>query len=682
MTVQGAVIAIPDGRQVARIGVGRFNEASSGFVPAGIYSGRGLTWRSGALSSILAGVTNTGSAFLPTYQPGPSVYFPLPVPNGGEASGSFGSLGFVATFSVPVTQVGLTAGFNGTQYLTVWNSSGGLIGQLRWTPSNDDSFIGLDTLGVPIAMAAYGNDDVFAGQQYDVGGITTMADTWVWGFCNHDGILDAGEQCDDGNSTNGDGCDRFCHRELCGDGVKEGLEACEDGNNTSGDGCSSDCKSLEICGNGIVDVAKGEACDDGNNVSADGCNATCTSTEGCGNSIVDGPVGEQCDDGNTTSGDGCSASCHVELCGDGLLRPGEVCDDGNTTSGDGCSSDCKSDETCGNDVVDSEAGEQCDDGATFPGDGCSPTCKIEYCGNGTVDLGEACDDGNTISGDGCSSDCKSDEACGNHVVDVAVGEGCDDGNMVDNDDCHNDCSLPTCGDGHVDAGEACDDANKVDGDGCSALCASDETCGNGVIDVKEGETCDDGNTAGGDGCSATCKVEFCGNGEVEGAETCDDGNNVSGDGCSSDCFSNETCGNGYVDVKNGEACDDGNTTDGDGCSADCALPTCGDGVVDPGETCDDGNKTSGDGCNATCTSNETCGNGVVDAPTEVCDLGADNGKGVCSATCQPVAGSGAGAEGGGCSCRIDVHDGDGGKVLGVSALLLGAALARRRRRRG
>ena len=42
----------------------------------------------------------------------------------------------------------------------------------------------------------------------------------------------------------------------------------------------------------------------------------------------------------------------------------------------------------------------------------------------------------------------------------------------------------------------------------------------------------------------------------------------------------------------------------------CAL--CGDGVKENGEECDDGNVLGDDGCSANCTSNETCGNGIVD----------------------------------------------------------------------
>ena len=56
---------------------------------------------------------------------------------------------------------------------------------------------------------------------------------------------------------------------------------------------------------------------------------------------------------------------------------GEVCDDGNQTSGDGCSSDCRSDETCGNGVLDPIKGELCDDGNHLQHDGCDSRCQPE-----------------------------------------------------------------------------------------------------------------------------------------------------------------------------------------------------------------------------------------------------------------------------------------------------------------
>jgi cysteine-rich repeat protein len=118
--------------------------------------------------------------------------------------------------------------------------------------------------------------------------------------------------------------------ESCGDGVLNGGENCDDGNTIDGDGCSASCLSDESCGNGIVDESVEEACDDGNSVGGDGCSSDCKSDETCGNGVRDEIKGESCDDGNSVPNDGCGRNCQVnEDCGNGQLNPGEQCDSGN-----------------------------------------------------------------------------------------------------------------------------------------------------------------------------------------------------------------------------------------------------------------------------------------------------------------------------------------------------------------
>jgi len=88
--------------------------------------------------------------------------------------------------------------------------------------------------------------------------------------------VDPGEDCDDGNSFDGDGCDANCQYELaiCGNAIFNPGEECDDGNLVAGDGCDPAC-TLEppVCGNGLLEP--GEECDDGNLVSGDGCDASC-----------------------------------------------------------------------------------------------------------------------------------------------------------------------------------------------------------------------------------------------------------------------------------------------------------------------------------------------------------------------------------------------------------------------
>lgn len=61
-----------------------------------------------------------------------------------------------------------------------------------------------------------------------------------------DTIVDVGEQCDDGNFIDGDGCDAGCKSTACGNGVLAPPELCDDGNIVDGDGCSSTCALVAI----------------------------------------------------------------------------------------------------------------------------------------------------------------------------------------------------------------------------------------------------------------------------------------------------------------------------------------------------------------------------------------------------------------------------------------------------
>jgi fibro-slime domain-containing protein len=472
------------------------------------------------------------------------------------------------------------------------------------------------------------------------------------------GLIEPGEECDDGNPTAGDGCSAVCTVEpgfacsapaqpcvalpRCGDGVIDSSEDCDDGNSQDGDGCSSICA-----------VEFGYTCTT--------VGVPCTKDPYCGDGVLQSP--EQCDDGNSAPGDGCSGTCHLEpnyvcvtpnppsnppaqvctstiVCGDGKVTGDEACDDGNAMGGDGCSADCKQVDVgfscpkaggvggpcvpvpvpaCGD--AHRDPGEQCDDGNPTPSDGCTGcvvdpgyTCptpgmactQIAYCGNGALDLvlGEQCDDHNMASGDGCSALCHLEP----NWICPDIGQPC--------------VSTVVCGDGKVAGSEQCDDGAKVSGDGCSSTCQ-----------IENGWVCP---TAG-----RACTAKKCGDGIIAGNELCDDGNTTAGDGCSATCTleigwacvrqtmtpqsscHKSKCGDGTLEGF--EQCDDGNLIPYDGCSPTCTVEpkcqggtctaVCGDGLKFPQEACDDGNTTAGDGCSPTCTieSGWTC-NAVNQAP--------------------------------------------------------------------
>jgi len=355
------------------------------------------------------------------------------------------------------------------------------------------------------------------------------------------GTVEAGEDCDDGNRFNDDGCSNTCQRASCGDGQVNPLEEdCDDGNRVDTDGCRNNC-SYARCGDGVTrtdlptDAPGFEACDDGNAVETDACLSSCQAAR-CGDGITrtDRALGElgheACDDGNQDETDGCLSTCQLPSCGDGELSEGEACDDGNQDNTDACLNNCER-ARCGDGVVRSDlqpsepSGEACDDGNDVDTDACTAGCRTARCGDGIVrtdrSLGqdgyEACDDGNEINDDQCSNQCEQ-SACGNGRIEA--GEACDDGNQVDTDACRNSCVAATCGDGvtreDLNEGqvgfESCDDGNQVDSDGCLNRCLL-ARCGDGVrrTDLQPGEAgyevCDDGNEDPADacdGCLTTC----------------------------------------------------------------------------------------------------------------------------------------------------------------------------------
>lgn len=181
------------------------------------------------------------------------------------------------------------------------------------------------------------------------------------GICG-DGIIDAGEVCDDGNAiTESCGDNTVQSGNYCNSDCSSSLtlaETCDPSNSASG---SSGCESGYFCNNScncqilgtppppppvcVPSVSCG-VCIGGfqacvqilANCNVVNYNQPCY-TPACGNGVFD--PGEECDDGNIISGDGCSAACQLEQgCGDGNLDSGEQCDDGNIISGDCCSTFC------------------------------------------------------------------------------------------------------------------------------------------------------------------------------------------------------------------------------------------------------------------------------------------------------------------------------------------------------
>ncbi len=202
------------------------------------------------------------------------------------------------------------------------------------------------------------------------------------GACG-DGVVQLGEECDDGSVASCDGCSAACRVETgCGDGAVCGAEACDDGNVHGCDGCSESCalESAWQCGDGELRLDCGEECEPGvGGATQDTCTPQCRRIPSCGDGFLD--PGEECDDGNRAGCDGCSSTCRAAVgCGDGDLCAGEACDDGNVASCDGCSASCALEPgaLCGDGEVRADCGEECDPpGVVGTGEvACSPSCRM------------------------------------------------------------------------------------------------------------------------------------------------------------------------------------------------------------------------------------------------------------------------------------------------------------------
>ncbi len=270
---------------------------------------------------------------------------------------------------------------------------------------------------------------------------------------------------------------------LCGDGKRDPGEQCDDGNDDDADGCTTACT---VCGDGIVEP--GEECDDGNLVSGDGCDANCRFT-GCGNGIV--TAGEECDYGDTVAGDCCSPACRFE-------PTGAACgDDGNECTSDVC--DGQGQCTHPNNTAPCSDGDLCNGADTCSGGTCSvhagnpcagqPACQ-QTCVQ-TNGLQYAC--GVDPAGTPCPSD---GIAC---TADVCNGAGlCTHPNAPDGTACEDGdrCTVgDTCRGGVCRAGgpASCDPCLVCDGEtgGCvppSGLGCLTTSSGRSSIALRESPT--------------------------------------------------------------------------------------------------------------------------------------------------------------------------------------------------
>eukprot|EP00347_Sterkiella_histriomuscorum_P020690 403336851 len=231
--------------------------------------------------------------------------------------------------------------------------------------------------------------------------------------------LALGEECDDGNLEDDDGCSSTCTIEpdtkcttvegalsvcvplICGNGKSNTGEQCDDSNQIDGDGCSSTCLAeagydcsaffscTPACGDGkILQLLRTDAL----GVSYEFFREVCDGVQGCVNATCQPTLGWTCTQDVVAQTSQCTMTC-----GNNAHETWEICDDLNNDSGDGCAQGCM--------VV--ETGYKCPQvGKCFKncGDGSFGGVDSIHGITGT-DLNEECDDGNDLDGDGCSNLC-------------------------------------------------------------------------------------------------------------------------------------------------------------------------------------------------------------------------------------------------------------------------------------
>jgi cysteine-rich repeat protein len=443
------------------------------------------------------------------------------------------------------------------------------------------------------------------------------------------------------------------------------------------------------------------------------CGNNETASTGTGTGATGGSGGTTGTGATTAGGDTGGSGGGTPVCGDGVVTPPELCDDGNMINGDGCQNDCSFSCTKGTSQGDAKCDdkdpcngvETCNDNhacvsgkAPDPGTSCGTgkvckngACGDITCGDGFVDPGEDCDDGNIDPADGCNNckftctadaDCKPADPCAGTGV-CAANHTCSTKNpLADGAACPGGtckagaCTVPSCGNGTVEAGEQCDDGNLVNGDGCNtdckfscanpatdcpaplpcnkAVCTAAKTCSTAPDAAQNGAACGAGLTCNNGACLGAGAV--CGNGVIEAGEDCDFGAaNGPGTGCESICkFSctkspdscpdqnacngAEACADVVVNGQTGQKCSAGSalpacSSCGAGlcASGTCVAGKCGDGCVDmaSGETCDPPNASD---CDAACHIH-VCGNGTRESG-EQCDDGNTKSLDGCSAACR------------------------------------------------
>ncbi len=488
------------------------------------------------------------------------------------------------------------------------------------------------------------------GATFDSGETTEQANSNIPQTCGN-GIVDTGEECDDGNTANGDDCTMNCTIP-CVPGTQEECDSTEgcpygdpkypdckaENDNSQGywsggsQGCSAEgvwgycVKPTDPVEQGQPDCQPTQEVCDGQDNDCDGTADNSLDPETCCFDNTD------CDDGDACTTDTCSFN--IATTTSQCLHEPSNPDDGNTCTTDSCDpatgdpinspiddccmtdNDCADDgnacttEECvlGQSGTNGVATGTCSTTTIDPND--NNVCTIDSCDTttGTVsNIPVDTDDGDACTIDSCDPstgtshtpiETSDDDPCTTDSCDPTSGTvshtpiDVDDGNSCTTDSCSNGEAVNTPIDNCCVSDSDCDDGNVCNGTETCVSAAAGSTCQDGTA-----LDCNDSNDCTTDSCNTASGCEYT---TVSSA---------AGNACG-------TCGDGIVNT--GEECDDGNSDDTDGCTTACEEIVCGDGVVEGTEECDPAPGTTDPTCEECQLVAEECGNGTKEG-NEECD---------------------------------------------------------------
>jgi hypothetical protein len=443
-----------------------------------------------------------------------------------------------------------------------------------------------------------------------------------------DGFLDSPEeQCDDGNTDDGDCCSATCQFEFngssCGDGGSsecsvpdtcDGAGTCLDNHATAGSACgdpsATDCTAADACdGNGACldnHTSSGASCGD---PSATECTSpdTCDGSGACldnhtsAGAACGDPADTQCTDADTCDGSG--------SCQDNHAGAGAAC-------GDGTDNDCTDADTC-------DGAGTCQDNHAGAGVACGDPADTDCTNPDLCDGSGTCQPNHATPGSSCTddgNDCTSDQCdAGGTCQHASLPNGSACGNPADTDCTNPDsCNGGACQPNHAGAGATCaSDGIECTDDLCngSGSCThpnktSGTPCTNDGLECTNdicngGGTCTHPNKTLGTAC--TSDGNPCTNDQCNGAGACAHPHNSAP--CNDNIFCNgpDSCSGGACTVHAGTPCPG---TDGDNnCAESCNEAADNCLAQDPnGSFCNDGQS---------CNGADACSGGIC-VPSGVC----------------------------------------------------------------